>query len=131
MTVVLGGRVGGRLNGQDVMSPYCQRRRGIHLLDFREPDHRSGRWQELVVEDRHASPADVAALKLDFQAWLGSLAPEKRTITESLASEESTQHVAQLFRFSSARISQLRRELRTLWDRFQGEISQPLAPVAI
>ncbi len=120
-----GRRVGGRLNGQDVMSAYCQRRRGIHVQDFREPDHRSGRWRELVVEDRHSSPADIAALKLVFQAWLKSLAPKKRAITESLASGESTQRVAKQFFVSAARVSQLRRELRSLWDQFQGVTSQP------
>ncbi len=129
--VCAGRRVGGRLNGQDVMSPYCQRRKGVKVQDFTVRDDRTGHWQELVVEDRHSSPADIAALKLDFQAWLHSLAPQKRAITESLAGGESPQRVAKLFRVSASRISQLRRELRTLWDRFQGEISQSLMPAAV
>ena len=125
-----GRRVGGQLNVGDVMSPYCQRRKGVQVQPFLKRDDRTGRWQELVVEDRHSSPAEIAALKLDFQAWLASLTPKKRAITESLASGESPGRVARLFRVSSARVSQVRRELRTLWDRFQGEPGQSMAAAA-
>jgi len=126
-----GRQVGCRLNVQDVMSPYCQRHKGVQVRPLAALDRRTGRWQELLVEDRHASPADIAALKLDFQDWLHSLAPQKRAITESLAGGETPQRVAKLFRVSASRISQLRRELRTLWQLFQGEISQSLMPAAV
>jgi len=126
-----GRRVGGKLNIRDVMSPYCQRSKEVHVQPFFERDDRTGRWQELLVEDRRSSPADIAALKLDFQAWLNLLTPKKRAITESLASGESPGRVAKLFRVSSARVSQVRRELQTLWDRFQGEPGQAIVTLAI
>jgi DNA-directed RNA polymerase sigma subunit (sigma70/sigma32) len=122
-----GRKVGGRLNVRDVMSLYCQRRKGVKVQPFVELDPRTGRWQDLLVEDRHSSPADIAALKLEFQAWLCSLTPKKRAITQSLAGGESAGQVAKLFSVSAARVSQIRRELRTLWEQFQGELD--LSPV--
>ena len=100
-----GRQVAGRRNVQDVLSSYCQRRKKVVVETLTTRHQRTGRWQELVVEDRRSSPADIAALRLDFQAWLHSLAPQKRAITESLAGGESTQQAAKLFRVSASRIS--------------------------
>ena len=63
---VRGGRqVGCRQNIMDVMSRHAQRRKGFSVLPLREQnDH--GHWEELVVEDRKATPAEVAAFKVDF-----------------------------------------------------------------
>jgi len=125
-----GRQVGGRLNIKDVLSPYCRQRTGVQVQPLLERDRRTGCWRELLIEDRHASPADLAAIKLDFQDWLGSLAPKKRALTETLASGESTSQVARLFRVSAARVSQLRRELHSLWQHFQGELDPPHVAVA-
>ena len=125
-----GRRVGGRQNCQDVMSRYCQRRTGVQVQPLVVPGHHAGCWQELVVEDRHSSPAEIAAFRLDFQAWLGSLTPKKRAISESLAGGESAQRVAKLFRVSAARVSQVRRELRRKWDEFQAQTNPSLLTAA-
>jgi hypothetical protein len=126
-----GRRVGTRQNINDVMSTHCQRPKGINIRPLLELDKRTGRWRDLLVEDRRTSPADIVALKLDFQQFLNSLAPRKRAITESLASGEPTRNVARLFRVSAARVSQIRRELESLWNRFQDEPAQRLSAVAV
>ncbi|MEA1949813.1 MAG: hypothetical protein U9N87_00395, partial [Planctomycetota bacterium] len=72
------------------------------------------------VEDRSATPADVAASRIDFAAWLRSLSGRYRKIATALATGETTAKVAKMFRLSRGRVSQLRRELKESWQVFQG-----------
>jgi hypothetical protein len=121
-----GRQCGTSLNVRDLTSRHCQHQTGVrgHSLQQRDPE--TGDWQELVVEDRQASPADVAATRIDFREWLATLSHKKREIAEWLAQGESTQAVARQFRVSNGRISQLRRELQASWEEFQ----EPRVPVA-
>ena len=84
-------------------------------------DSTNEEWSELVVEDRHSTPADLAAFRVDFRAWLKTLTRQKRRITLRLCRGESTQTVARLFRLSAGRISQIRSELCEAWHEFHGE----------
>jgi hypothetical protein len=117
----VGRRVGSRLNGHDVMSAYCQRRKGIMVEQLDHFDERSGDWQELVVEDRHSTPAQVATTRVDFGEWLETLPKRTRRVAETLATGEATGCVARMFGLTPARISQLRRELFDTWCVFTGE----------
>ncbi len=116
-----GRRVGGRLNIRDVSSEYCQQRKGIRLERLDRFDHDEMAWMEIVVEDRHATPADIAATRIDFAAWLALLPSRDRRIAEKLATGETTSDVASKFRISASRVSQLRRELKESWEEFTGE----------
>ncbi len=82
----------------------------------------------MVVEDRHATPADVAATKIDFEAWLGKLPRRQRAIAEVLATGEETGTVARLFGLTPGRVSQIRRKLHNAWCLFQGEAGSAIAP---
>ena len=113
-------RVTGR-NVRDVMSALCQRVKGIVVQRLDYFDEESGEWQELIVEDRHATPADVATVRIDFQDWLRTLPRRERRMALKLASGESTSGVAKLFQITAGRVSQLRRELFDRWREFQGE----------
>ncbi len=62
-----GRRVGGRCNVRDLTSPFARRGHGIDVLPLVEQTA-GGRWEEIVVEDRHSSPADIAACRIDFKA---------------------------------------------------------------
>ena len=117
-----GRQCGTSLNVRDISSPYCQNRKGVRGQSLHHLDPDSGQWQELVVEDRQASPADVAAIRIDFQAWLKTLTCKNRQVAEALASGESTQAVAKQVGISGARVSQLRRELKSAWEEFQGQV---------
>ena len=91
------------------------------LLDVNEQTN----WRELVVEDRHATPAEVASFKLDFADWLKRLKRSKRKVALRLAAGDTTSEVASHFRLSRGRISQLRNELQQDWGRqetYQGVI---------
>jgi hypothetical protein len=116
-----GRRVGTKLNVRDVSSPYCQQRKGVRMTRLDHYDADEGGWLEIVVEDRTATPADIAATRLDFAAWLQTLRRKERRVAELLSTGESTKVAARRFRISPARISQLRRELRDCWLMFQGE----------
>ena len=115
-----GRRVGSRLNSDDLTSAYCQLRSG-HSVTSLCRQTEAGDWEELVVEDKRCTPADVAVTKLDFIAWLGQLDKTRRNAARSLASGATTKHVAEQLRLSAARISQRRRELHADWLSFQGE----------
>ena len=114
-----GRRVGSRLNRRDVSSPYAQivNRIAVERLDQFNQD---GEWTAMVVEDRKAGPAETAAARIDLAAWLRSLARRQRRIALALARGEATQRVAHMFGLTPSRISQLRRELKSSWDLFQG-----------
>ena len=118
-----GRRVGARLNVRDVTSEYAQRAKGIRVERLDRFDSEEVSWREVVVEDRTAGPADIAATRIDFAAWLRTLTPRLRRIARTLATGETTKNVARKFHLSPARISQLRSELRNAWLAFQGELA--------
>lgn len=116
-----GRRVGGSLNIRDVSSPYCQHRQGVLLERLDRVVESEGVWVEVLVEDPSCTPADIAAIRLDFQSWLASLPERHRQIAEVLSTGEGRSVVARLFEVSSARISQLRAHFKATWLAFQGE----------
>jgi hypothetical protein len=113
-----GRPVGSKRNVLDVMSSYGQRRKGFVVEQF-TGTAMSSKWQELVVEDRHASPAEVAGFKIDFAAWLKRLRRSKRQVALRLVAGDTTSEVAGRFRLSPGRVSQLRKELYQDWNEFQ------------
>jgi hypothetical protein len=118
-----GRRVGSSMNGDDVTSAYCRQKKGISLQQLDRIDESTGEWEQLVVEDRHSTPADIAATRVDFRAWLESLPERTRHVAETLATGEATSHVARMFDCSASRVSQLRRELYRGWLAFTGEVA--------
>jgi hypothetical protein len=109
-----GRRVGNRLHGRDVMSDYARRRLGFHVnrLDLFSDEDET--WQEIVVEDSRASPAEIAACRLDFSDWLGRLPRLRRKMALALASGETTADAAKKFGVSASRISQIRNRIRCI-----------------
>jgi hypothetical protein len=113
-------RVGSSMNGNDVTSAYCRQKKGLSLEQLDRIDESTGEWVELVVEDRHSTPAEVATTRIDFGVWLESLPKRTKRVAEMLATGEATSHVARMFGCSASRVSQLRRELYVAWRLFQG-----------
>lgn len=112
-----GRRVGSRLNSHDLLSPYARRQRGFRVERLDRQDDRGG-WREILVEDRNATPADLAASRIDVANWLESLPQRIRAIALKLAEGYSTSEVARHFRISAGRVSQVRKELAKLWQEF-------------
>jgi hypothetical protein len=114
-----GRRVGGRLNVRDVSSGYCRKRKGVQLEPLDRHDEECGNWQEILVEDRSAGPADIASARIDVERWLESLSERDRCLAKQLAAGETTRGAARLFGVTAGRISQRRRKLEANWSAFQ------------
>jgi hypothetical protein len=126
-----GRRVGNRLRISDALSSYAQYRKQFFVEPLDQYDEEEECWQQVLIEDKRATPADVAACRIDFAEWLRRLTARLRRIALALASGETTKGAAEKFGLSPARISQLREWLRKSWEAFQGggEIGGP-RPVA-
>jgi len=123
-----GRKAAGSQSSRDVMSRACRLANGVTVERLDRPSVDGKSWEEIVVEDRNAGPAEVAATRMDFSAWLQSLSKRDRKIAELLATGESTGRTAKKFGVSAARVSQLRRQLKRSWERFVGEL--PVVPPA-
>lgn len=112
-------------NSRDVLSPLAQQKHGFKAEPLPEENKRRqnqrGGWENMTLSDRHATPADLAAFRLDFASWLRRLPRKERKIAKRLAIGERTMDAAKRFQVSSARISQIRRELELSWEAFQPE----------
>ena len=116
-----GREVGVKMNCKDCLSPYAQSFKRFVVVQISMYSEKDEGWKELVVEDRKAGPADTAAARLDFSDWLETLQSRKRRIALALATGLRTKAAAKRFRSSPGRISQLRNELRQLWQDYTGE----------
>lgn len=125
-----GRRIGGKESPRDVMSKYVQRRKGFIVERLHGCDAVDNEWQEIVLEDKRATPAEIAAIRLDFACWLKLLSKRERKIALTLAKGETTSGAARTFGLTAARISQLRGWLRQSWERFQYQAEVKLAEVA-
>ena len=123
-------RVGSHLNVKDVSSSYCQQRKGIHLARLDKFDSQENAWEEVLVEDRHCGPAQVACTRIDFDSWLKSLPCRYRRLAQYLGVGNRTSDAARKFKLSAGRISQIRGELAESWKRFVGDDPGPAAVAA-
>ncbi len=114
-------KVGGHLNIRDILSKYCQVNKNLTVERLDRFNSVEKQWEEIILEDKHATPAEIVSTKLDFTAWLKTLSGRYRKIAQILASGETTDAVARKFDLSAGRISQLRREFRDSWLKFLGE----------
>jgi hypothetical protein len=115
--VAAGRKVGVKQNVRDALSPLAQRRQGFSVTLLSDRQVYSG-WAELA-DDRRATPADIAAARMDVASWFGRLQQFKRQVALRLAQGDTTSDAAKHFRVSRARISQIRQELRADWNQFQ------------
>jgi hypothetical protein len=104
----------------DAMSNYAQFREQFSVERLDHFSDENGCWKEVLVDDRRATPAAVAATRLDFTEWLRRLTARLRKIALALAAGETTSAAAKMFGVSPARISQIRDLLRRSWEEFQG-----------
>lgn len=108
------------LNMYDVLSSYAQRKLGFTVSRLQRPDEIEGTWKEILVEDPSCTPAELAASRIDFDAWFKRLPRQKRRMASALAAGETTSATARKFNVTSGRVSQIRRELLAAWRQFQG-----------
>ena len=109
----------------DALRPQTQRRAGFQVfsLDLVPPEaagRAGGGWRDWLAEDNRSTPADEAAFRIDFTAWLAVLPSRLRRAAELLADGWSTGEVAAALGVTSGAISQTRVRLAANWHRFQG-----------
>ena len=105
-------------NIRDVSSAFCQIRKGVTVEQLDRSDRDTGQWLEVLVEDKTAGPAEIAASRIDVGDWMAALPKRERRIAKMLAAGETTGDTARMFRVSPSRVSQCRRELKTSWEKF-------------
>jgi hypothetical protein len=110
-----------------VLSPYAQRKQGFAVSRLDRPSEGNDAWKEILVEDPSCTPAELAASRIDFDAWVKTLPRHKRRMASTLAAGETTSDTAKKFKVTPGRVSQVRRELAESWDEFQGAAEQAIA----
>src|SRR4051794_12587996 len=117
-----GRRVCGHERKKDVLSPVAQRLHGFavgKLPDFSTLD---GNPLEDALAENTVSPVpDQAAFRLDFPAWLTTLAHRDRDLVIDMGLGERTLALADKYGCSPGRISQKRRWFSEDWRRFCGD----------
>ena len=116
-----GRKVGIKANVNDITSRHCQVRKGVRVKRLDHYNVEEDEWKEVLIEDRHAGPAETAIAKIDIGNWFGQLKPRDRAIASYLALGNGTSEAAKAFRVSKGRIAQKRREFLERWRRFQNE----------
>jgi len=128
-----GRRVGSRLNSHEVLSRYARQQKGFRVERLDRFDTEEGVWEEIVVEDRRAGPAEIVRVRIDFRDWLRTLSGRNRRLAQFLALGHQTTAAAKRFGVGLGRISQLRRALAQSWGTFIGEpayVNQPAPSTA-
>jgi hypothetical protein len=133
--VKCGRRLCGQERARDVLSLIAQQRHGfrVELLPASTSSPHDNLYAtplgqalqdcfEERLRDNTLTPVpDQAAFRIDFPAWLKTLTGRERRLVRAMARNERTQDLSKEFEVSPGRISQLRREFREDWLRFQGE----------
>ena len=65
----IGRKVGMKQNVKDVSSEYCQLARGVQLKRLDRYDATDEVWETVLVEDKNAGPAEIAAARIDIGDW--------------------------------------------------------------
>lgn len=131
-----GRRLVGMEKAKDVMNPQAQQLRGFKVQSLPistrasyDKLHAAVRGQQLhdafeeQLRDNSQTPVpEQVAFRIDFPAWLSSLTPRERQIIRAMALNERTSDLSRKFDLSPGRISQLRREFHTDWQRYCGDL---------
>ncbi len=118
-----GRRVHGMEHTRDVLSPLAQQRR--HFLVSTLPDFQTlstNPFAEALTDNTQSPVPDQVAFRCDFPAWLTSLDARNRQVAQDMALGHKTQDLAETYGIGAGRISQLRCQFCTDWQRFTDEL---------
>jgi len=137
--VKAGRRLCGKHKGKDVMNPLAQRQHDfvVELLPSSTCRSHESRYSvplgqqaqdalEARLRDNAQTPVpEQVSFRLDFPCWLRTRTSRDRKLINDMLQDERTLDLAKKYGLSPGRISQLRREFRTDWERFCGEQPAP------
>jgi hypothetical protein len=110
--------------GRGAMDVHHRRARlatGHRVVSLEDLGGQPGRWQDWLAANDRYGPADEAAFRLDFAAWLAELPATRRRVAELLARGFGTGEVARRLGVTPGAVSQSRDRLARSWGRFQGQ----------
>lgn len=125
----------GQTKARDVLSPIVQRRHRFRVTALpsstataHERLYSDVRGQQKLDEfeerlsDNTITPViDQVIFRVDFAAWLNTLASRDRRLVEELMKSERTIDLSLKFHVTPGRISQLRRRFERDWEAYCGE----------
>jgi hypothetical protein len=107
--------------GRDIQHPKVRYATGLRVVSLEERPERSPvAWRDWLASESGYGPADEAAFRIDFAAWLDELPARKRRVAELLAGGLRTCDVAIQLGVTASAISQAREWLARSWVQFQG-----------
>jgi hypothetical protein len=112
-----GRTVVGQDSDRDVLSDRGGDAPRVVSLQARSTGGSGATWENLLAGGRHEDPAEIAAVRIDFAAWLDTLSRSQRRAAEVLAQGFTTTEAATRLGCRPGRVSQLRRELYESWPR--------------
>jgi hypothetical protein len=107
---------------RDPLCPVAQARHGFvcaTLPDWESPCENP--LQNALIDNTQTPPEDQAAFRLDFRAWRASHSERNRSIMDEMMMGTRTQDLADSFRISEGRVSQLRRAFHDDWLLFTAD----------
>ena len=116
-----GRRVGTSQCSRDV---YARKSRLGNTFEMRSigiPRDQRCDWMERLTDNDSTPIPEQAHFRIEFPRWLHTQSVRNRQIVETLASGYTTAEVADKFRISPGRVSQLRKEFCESWNEFSGE----------
>jgi hypothetical protein len=117
-----GRRLSGQLSAKDVLSPVAQRRHGFTVGPLPEFTTANGDViDEALHDNTQTPPAEQAAFRVDFPAWVGRRSDRDRRLIREMMVGERTRDIAAGVGLTPGRVSQLRREFRDDWSAFCGD----------
>jgi hypothetical protein len=119
--VKAGDRFAGKLPVRDALSPESQRRHGYLVTALPQGDDDEVAAEvRVALAQRGPTPAEEAAARLDYEAWLAVLDPRSRAVAEGLAEGLNPTEIGARFGLSRRRIYQIAAGLKPSYDQFQG-----------
>ena len=116
--VKAGRRLAGNESPRDVLSPRAAARHQFILTRDLDAVPATGPWADAVAENGRTPVPDQAAFRIDFPRWRASFAGRDRAVLDALMAGGGTMEVAQAFRVTPGRVSQLRRMFEASWRAF-------------
>jgi hypothetical protein len=117
-----GRRLCGQESARDVLSIVAQQRH--HFVAGKLPPVSTlseNPLGEALIDNTQSAIPEQVHFRVDFPVWLSTLSARDRLIVKDMALGDQTLLLAQRYRVSPGRISQLRRQFNEGWRFFCGE----------
>lgn len=117
-----GRRLCGQESARDALSPAAQQRNSFTTTKLPDISPMVGSPLTEALQDNTQSPVpEQVHFRVDFPVWRRSLPCRTSQVADAMMLGHRTLDLADQFKLSPARISQLRRDLRDSWEGFIGD----------